>query len=144
MNMDDLPDELIPVALTQTHDNFTTLKLLRREINVIMKHGIQPEEAWYEDHSHHVYSYMEIGWTDIAQRFKQKDNTLYLSATNVSTLLSVLLEELSTSVRFTLVTYYKMIEEIHHIWLYYRDTYVGNETDENIVSMIESLTFMMK
>ena len=144
MDIDDLPDELIPVALTQTHDNFTTLKLLHREINIIMKHGIQPEDGWYEDRSHHVYSYMEIDWVDISERFKQKDSTLYLSATNVSALLSTLMEELSTSVRFTLVTYYKMIEEIHHIWLYYRDTYVGNETDENIVSMIESLTFMMK
>lgn len=144
MDVDTIPDELLPVALTQPHDNYTILKLLRREINYIMKHGIQLSDGWYEERSNYIYSYMEIGWADISLRFKEKDGHLYICAANIVELLYTLTEQLSTSVRFDLMQYYKLIEEIHHIWHYYRNTYVGNETDADMVSMIESMTFLMK
>lgn len=144
MDIDQLPDELIPTALSQkgAFNNYTMLRLLRREIAFIMKHGIQPVDEWYEERSEHIYNYCNINWPALQNKFNNKDHTIYATAKNIEDLLNTLVEELSVSVRFTLVRYYKMIEEIYHVWNYYRELYVGDEDDDNIVDLIESMTHL--
>jgi|APCry1669192010_1035390.scaffolds.fasta_scaffold08677_3 hypothetical protein len=144
MDVDELPDELIPTALSQkgAFNNFTMLKLLRREITFIIKHGIQPVDEWYEERSEHVYHYCNINWFALQNKFQGKDNAIYMAAKIIEDLLNTLMEELSVSVQFTLLRYYKMIEEIYHVWNYYSELYVGDEEDDNIVDLIESMTHL--
>ena len=146
MDIDQLPDELIPTALSQKNDfnNFTTLRLLRREITFIMKHGIQPVDEWYEERSEYVYKYCNINWFALQNKFNNKDHTIYAAAKNIEDLLNTLMEELSVSIRFTLVRYYNMIENIYQIWNYYSELYVGDEDDDNIIDLIESMTHLWK
>jgi hypothetical protein len=143
--IDTMPEDTVLTMLTQLGelDNLKRLKLLRREIQFIVKHRIQPTIEWYEERAHYIYEYETIDWIHLEIRFNQKDSKMHYTAANIIELLELLTQELATSATFTLQAYYKLIEEIHHIWTHYHTTYMGNEDDMSVVELIEDLTHLM-
>ena len=124
------------------HDKGTQLELLRREITYVLQHELQPNQDWYEARTPFIYSYQTVDWTSVINRFNGKDPHMHLTASNITVLLALLEDQLSVSAYFNLHTYYKLLDEIHHIWTYYKQRYVGNETDEDVVDLIEMVGFL--
>ena len=58
-------------------DNETQLELLHYEIEHIVMHGEQPNEAWYDERMNHIQAYQSIDWKDLAARSYQRDNKIY-------------------------------------------------------------------
>lgn len=132
------------VDTLEQYDNYTQLTYLRREIQDILFRTIQPSEEWYRDRIRKVVTYSELDWTGMALRFDGKDHHLHHVATRIVELHDVILEQWSVSPHFHLPTYAHLLEEIDHLWDYYRNQYVGEETDEEVIELIENLTHMMK
>lgn len=129
------------VALHEV-DKGTQLELLRREITYVLQNEIQPSREWFDARTPIVYSYQTVDWSGMINRFNGKDPHMHLTASNITVLLALLEDQLSVSAYFNLHTYYKLLDEIHHIWTYYKQRYVGNETDEDVVDLIEMVGFL--
>lgn len=123
-------------------DKGTQLELLRREITYVLQHEIRVDQEWYEARTPFIYSYQTVDWSGMINRFNGKDPHMHLTASNITVLLALLEDQLSVSAYFNLHTYYKLLDEIHHIWTYYKQRYVGNETDEDVVDLIEMVGFL--
>lgn len=129
------------VALHEV-DKGTQLELLRREITYVLQNEIQPSREWFDARTPIVYSYQTVDWSGMINRFNGKDPHMHLTASNITVLLALLEDQLSVSAYFNLHTYYKLLDEIYHIWTYYKQRYVGNETDEDVVDLIEMVGFL--
>jgi len=123
-------------------DKGAQLELLRREITYVLQHEIQPNQEWYEARTPLIYSYETVDWTSVIDRFNGKDPHMHLTASNITVLLALLEDQLSVSAYFNLHTYYKLLDELHHIWTYYKQHYVGDETDEDVIDLIEMVGFL--
>ena len=121
---------------------YPQLELLRREITYVLQNEIQPSREWFDARTPIVYSYQTVDWSGMINRFNGKDPHMHLTASNITVLLALLEDQLSVSAYFNLHTYYKLLDEIHHIWTYYKQRYVGNETDEDVVDLIEMVGFL--
>jgi hypothetical protein len=138
--MEDLEDEL---STLDQYDNHTQLILLNKEIQYMMIYGIQPAESWYQDRIRYVYTYSELGWKNMSTRFHNKDDYLYRQSQLIADMLEALLQEWSTSPEFNRCTYARLLYEMDRLWRYYQTQYVGNETDDKVVDLIEGLTHLM-
>jgi hypothetical protein len=79
----------------------------------------------------------------MSERFQNKDPYLHETAAAIANMLETLLDEWSVSPVFNLATYARVLYEMDRLWRYYHKQYVGDETDEDIVDIIESMTHMM-
>lgn len=123
-------------------DKGTQLELLRREITYVLQNELQPTQEWYEARTPLIYNYQTVNWSSVINRFNGKDPHMHLTASNITVLLALLEDQLSVSAYFNLNTYYKLLDEIHHIWTYYRQHYVGDETDEDVIDLVEMVSFL--
>lgn len=135
----DIEEEL---EYLEHHTNEHQLKLLQKEINHIVIHGIEPDEKWYTERYKYIKSYAELNWSDMAQRFENKDTYMYATSVYIINLLYELHNEYTTKPTFNLNRYYQLIHEIRSIWEYYSKRYVGGEGDTDVVDLIEGLSFM--
>ena len=123
-------------------DNEEQLNIIMREINHIMCQGIKPSDEWYNDRFRHINLYSHINWADLSNRFDTKDAYINETAANIHQLVGELIEERSTKRVFNLAIYYRAILYIKELWSYYKDTYMGDESDINVVDLIEGLKFL--
>jgi hypothetical protein len=124
------------------YENEEQLNLIMCEINHIMGHGIKPSDEWYNERFQYIYQYSHINWADLSKRFTTKDQYIYGTAADIQQLVSELVEERSTKRAFNIATYYRAILHIKDLWSYYKDTYMGDESDTNVVDLIEGLKFL--
>lgn len=136
---DDIEDML---SNLQRYDNEKQLNLLRKEIGHIYVHGITPSEGWYDDRFKNIYDYSKLGWSDLANRFHQKDEFICNTAIQIAREINELLEERSIRPNFPLLTYYNMINNIYNIWHYYKKVFVGDEDDASVIDLIEGMKFL--
>jgi hypothetical protein len=138
------PEEDIEFQLQhlREYENEKQLDLLRREIGHIVVHGLQPSEGWYDERFEHINQYSKLDWTGLAQRFRGKDDFIYQLAQQTHHLLGELLEERSTKPNFHLQTYRMTLHNIHAVWNYYKQLYMGDEQDTDIMNLIEGIKFM--
>jgi hypothetical protein len=122
--------------------NEKQLDLLRREIGHITAHGIQPCEGWYDERFAHINQYSKLDWSGLATRFHNKDQYLYDAAGYIIRLTHELLEDRATKPNFHLGTYHSFIHNIQNVWKYYKQVYVGDEADKDIMDLIEGIKFM--
>ena len=123
-------------------DNEEQLNLILREINHIMWHGIKPTDDWYNERFHYINTYASINWSDLSSRFDNKDDYINETAAHILELIADLVEERSVKREFNLAKYYRAILNIKELWAYYKDSYMGDESDTNVVDLIEGLKFL--
>lgn len=136
---DDIETQLQHIA---EYDNAKQLELLKREINHIVIHNITPSEGWFDERFKYVHTYSKLDWADLAQRFHSRDSYIYGNAMGIIHSLSEIMEEYSMRPNFHLTTYYNAITLIYQVWNYYHRTYMGDETDDDVVDLIEKIRFM--
>jgi len=138
--MEYLEEEL---SQLEEYDNHGQLLLLIRESQHMMIYGMEPNEDWYQQRAPFLYTYAELSWKAMSERFHDKDPYLHQTAAAIADMLKSLIDEWSTSPVFNLATYSRVLYEMDRLWRYYKTQYVGNETDEDVVDVIESMTHMM-
>jgi hypothetical protein len=124
--------------------NAKQLDLLRREVGHIVAHGLIPPEGWYDERFEHINMYSHLGWAEMAKRFHNKDQYLHDTALYIMRLSDELLEERGTKPNFHLTTYYNLIMNVQNIWNYYKQVYGGNESDTDMMDLIEGMSFLFK
>ena len=142
MNIDSSNAVIHDLEALHALDKGEQLEVLRREITYVLQHELQPTQEWYEDRTPLIYNYQTVNWSSVINRFNGKDPHMHLTASNITVLLALLEDQLSVSAYFNLNTYYKLLDEIHHIWTYYRQHYVGDETDEDVIDLVEMVSFL--
>lgn len=120
-------------------DNLTQLQLLNYEIQHIMEHGIQPEPQWYSERFLKIHNYSELDWNSFMQSFLNKNEFIVESSCKIMSLLHSLQEEWSCSPIFDLEKYYELLNEIHSVWSYFSENYMGEEDDQDVVDLIIGL-----
>ena len=123
-------------------DNVKQLELLKKEIGFLYSHGITPSEGWYDERYKMIDTYSKIDWFGLASRFHNKDDFIHDRALYVGRALSELMEERGTRPNFNLQTYYALIHEIDNVWKYYHQMYMGDETDDDVLNLIEGMKFL--
>ncbi len=133
-------------ALTHLKEfsNEKQLELLKREIGHIMVHSVVPSEGWYDERFEHINLYAHLGWSQLAQRFHNKDEYLHNTAIYIMRLADELLEERGSKPNFHLTTYYNLIMNVQNIWNYYKQVYCNDESDIDMMGLIEGMTFLFK
>jgi hypothetical protein len=126
----------------KTYDNEKQLNLLRREIGHIIAHGLQPPEGWYDERFEYIHQYSQLDWTNLATRFGNKDQYLHDTAIYIIRLARELLDERETKPNFHLQTYHTFVHSVHAVWCYYKQVYAQEETDTDILDLIEGIKFM--
>ena len=139
-DMEDIEEELSNLDKYTNHEQ---LILLVRESQHMMIYGILPNEDWYQQRSSYLHAYSDLSWKAMSERFYNKDQYIHETAAAIANMLEILLEEWSTSPEFNLATYARVLYEMDRLWRYYHKQYVGDEDDEDIVDIIESMTHMM-
>jgi hypothetical protein len=123
-------------------DNEKQLELLRKEIDHILAHALSPSEGWYDERFDYIAKYSQLDWRGLSERFYEKDEFLHNIAIYIISLLKELIEDRCTRPNFNLETYHLLIHNIQNTWTYYKDVYMGDETDVDVLDLIEGLTFM--
>ena len=138
--MEDIEEELSELDKYTNHEQ---LIILVRESQHMMIYGIQPNEDWYQQRAPYLHAYSDLSWKAMSERFHNKDQYLHQTAADIANMLESLLDEWSTTPEFNLATYARALYEMDRLWRYYHKQYVGDETDEDMVDIIESMTHMM-
>lgn len=124
------------------YDNLKQLKLLKKEIGLILAQGIIPPEEWYTDRFMNIYTYSTLAWDNLVKRFDKRDEYIYNTASYIIRLLNELLEERSVKASFNLESYSCLLFNILSVWIYYNRAYMGGETDSDMLDLIEGIQFM--
>ena len=132
----------IPSMTLESLDNLTQLTLLREEIQAILHHQVQPSSSWYTQRIRQIYTYAELNWNGFAADFEGKNAMLHRTALHIQGRLAYLMTEWSCGPDFSLTHYAALLNEIAALWTTYHATYVGNETDEDVLDIIQSMTHM--
>ena len=77
-----------------------------------------------------------------ADSVSNKDEYINETAAHILELIGDLVEERGVKREFNLAKYYRAILNIKELWAYYKDSYMGDESDTNIVDLIEGLKFL--
>jgi hypothetical protein len=124
------------------YENEEQLNLILREINYIMWNGLKPDDDWYNERFHYINLYSHINWADLSKRFDTKDDYIYQTSAHILQLIGDLVEERGVKRQFNLAKYYRAILNIKELWKYYKEAYMGDESDTNVVDLIEGLKFL--
>ena len=142
---DEKKDDPVPADIEmelqqlEDKDNLTQLQLLNLEIQHIMEHGIQPDSQWYSERFLKIHNYSELDWNSFMQSFLNKNEFIVESSCKIMSLLHSLQEEWSCSPIFDLEKYYELLNEIHSVWSYFSENYMGQEEDQDVVDLIIGL-----
>lgn len=130
------------IAHIKEKTNLQQLELLKKEIGHIMAHSANPCEGWFDERFEFIDTYSKLDWTGLMDRFKNKDNYIYETSLYIIRLIDELVEERESCPNFNLLTYYRIINNIYNIWNYYHHAYMGNETDRDVLDLIEGISFL--
>jgi hypothetical protein len=122
-------------------DNQTQLELLHHEIEHILMHGEQPNEAWYQKRINHIQAYQSIDWKDLATRSYQHDSKIYEASVHIIDHLEQLEVEWSAYPTFNLYIYQRLLEMIRSVWKYYSHEYCVTDVT-NTVDILDLMNSM--
>ncbi len=120
--------------------NLEELHRLYSEATQLLINNTPPSEGWYDSHFQYIYKYSELNWRDLAERFRYKDNIVFTLATTINLYIEELMEEYGGKPDFDFNKYYTVLCNIINIWNYYSEKYIGGETDQDILDLIEGIT----
>jgi hypothetical protein len=129
-------------AAEEAKENANILDQLRREIAHIITYSITPSEGWYDERYQYIDQYSKIDWRGMMEKFNKKDQYVYDTAQYIMRLLEELIDERGTKPNFNLQTYHRVIHDIQNLWYYYSQVYLGEETDESVLDIIQGMKFL--
>jgi hypothetical protein len=135
-------DTEVEADVIEDPGNLKKLELLRQEIAHIISLNLQPSEGWYDERYTYIDTYLKLDWQGMMSRFKNKDEYIHATAKFIISYLEELEDERGTKPNFNLHTYHKVIHDIYNLWYYYSQVYLGNETDEDVIDLIEGMKFL--
>lgn len=123
-------------------NNYDQLLVLTQEIELIFYHQYDPPDDWYQHRIQKIHTYSEIDWLGMSARFQHKNPMIAEGSMHIHNMLQELLEEWSSSPSFTLSVYHRVLHHILEMWQFYQATYIGKETDDEVIDLIEQMTHM--
>jgi hypothetical protein len=123
-------------------DNLTQLTVLIMEIHIIQLRSVPPTPEWYAQRFRKVAAYAELDWTGMAHRFQGKNHIIHNASLHILHDLHQLQYEWGSSPTFSLHAYASLLTKINELWEHYQSEYIGDETDEDVLDLIEQMTHM--
>lgn len=123
-------------------DNLEQLDKLHQEVSCIAINGVQPPDEWYDNRIGYIVEYSNLNWTDLSQKFYQKDQFIYEKTIEIQQLINRLIEERAVKRAFNIPTYHLLLYNIKTVWNYYNTTYICGETDIDVVDLVEGMKFL--
>lgn len=123
-------------------DNFPQLVLLKEESTHLQHHGLMPSVDWFHARFRYILLYQSINWQDLAREFEHKHAMIHTSSTTIYQILNYIHNEYETNETFNLTLYNQLLHLIHDVWITYSTTYMGDETDMDIVDLIAGMMHM--
>ncbi len=127
---------------TEEEDNLGDLERLYNEATYMMKNNIIPTEGWYDDRYKYIYKYSHLNWDEMSSKFRNKDSLIYDLCVHTKMYIQDILDGYSGTPNFDFNTYYMIICNVLRLWKYYSNKYVGDETDIELVDLVESMSFL--
>jgi hypothetical protein len=134
-------NEMVQENKERQQTNWDEFMELYQEAMQVALEQVQPSEGWYDRHFRYVYKYHMIDWNGLADKFKDKDNILYGLSTRTRDIIQELMDEYGGRPNFSFDNYYTMLCSIHNLWMYYKNTYIGEEDDTDVVDLVEMMSF---
>jgi hypothetical protein len=125
-------------------DNLTQLSVLIMEIHIIQLRSIPPAPEWYIQRFRKIAEYAELDWTGMAHQFQGKNHLIHTSSLQILHHLHQLQYEWGSSPTFSLSAYAGLLTNINKLWEHYQREYIGEETDGDILDLIEKMTHMAR
>jgi hypothetical protein len=89
-----------------------------------------------------IYDYATIGWMEMSERLEGKDPFISTTSRDIMKQLKQLMAEWDYRPTISLPVYYRVLHDIQDVWGRYRTQYVGEEEDEDVVGLIEQMTYV--
>lgn len=123
-------------------DNLADLERLYAEATEMIAKNQPPTEGWYDDRYKYIYKYSHLNWDEMASKFLNKDQYIHDLCIQTKAHIQDILDGYSGTPNFDFRLYYIILTNILTLWRYYSNKYVGEETDTDIVDLVEALTFL--
>jgi hypothetical protein len=126
------------------HDmsNEDKLELLIHEIKQVIIYNLPLDNGWYTKRMEFIYDYATIGWIEMSERLEGKDPFISNTSRDIMAQLKQLMTEWDHRPTISLPVYYRVLHDIQDVWGRYRTQYVGEEEDEDVVGLIEQMTYV--
>jgi hypothetical protein len=123
-------------------DNLTQLTVLIMEIHIIQLRSIPPTPDWYVQRFRKISAYAELDWAGMARRFQGKNPLIHNASLHILLDLHQLQYEWGSSPEFSLHAYASLLTKINELWGHYQREYIGDETDDDVLDLIEQMTHL--
>jgi hypothetical protein len=141
-SLDDLMTLESKFATIHDMNNEDKLELLIHEIKQVIIYNLPLDNGWYTKRMEFIYDYATIGWMEMSERLEGKDPYISNTSRDIMTQLKQLMAEWDHRPTISLPVYYRVLHDIQDVWGRYRTQYVGEEEDEDVVGLIEQMTYV--
>ena len=119
-------------------ENIDQLRILVKEINIIMGHKIVPSANWYEERVGFIRTYNSLNWEYLITQFRDCNPFLASTSERLKETMTVILEQWKQGL-FSLQHYQYVIYNVNNIWTYYSSNYVTSDGMEDLLMGMSSL-----
>ena len=118
-------------------NNLDELYSLYNEASKMIINNVRPSEGWYEDRFKYIYKYSTIDWDGLIKRLGDKDHIILHLAIQIREVIESLMDDYGGKPDFNFNKYFSLLTNVINIWKYYNEKYMGDETDSDIIDLIE-------
>ena len=141
-SLDDLMTLESKFANIHDMSNEDQLELLIHEIKQVIIYNLPLDNGWYTRRMEFIYDYATIGWMEMSERLEGKDPFISTTSRDIMKQLKQLMAEWDYRPTISLPVYYRVLHDIQDVWRRYQTQYVGEEEDEDVVGLIEQMTYV--
>jgi hypothetical protein len=141
-SLDDLMTLESKFANIHDMSNEDQLELLIHEIKQVIIYNLPLDNGWYTRRMEFIYDYATIGWIEMSERLEGKDPFISNTSREIMKQLKQLMAEWDYRPTISLPVYYRVLHDIQDVWRRYQTQYVGDEEDEDVVGLIEQMTYV--
>lgn len=109
-------------------DNIAQLELLIKEINLIGEYKLHMTPGWYEDRIKYIHTYSQLDWDQLIHEFKVTNLVLSAKCLQIKSAITSLISKYTVGF-FELDLYAYILNNVRSVWIYYRNTYIGDDYD---------------
>lgn len=128
--------------VVEEEDNLRDLYRIHEEATYLLTNNLKPIDEWYTTRLKYIEKYSELGWEEMANRFRNKDNIVYDLCMRINMYIDDILQSYNKDKKFDFSVYYSVLCNIVNLWKHYSEKFVGQETDTDIIDLVEGLAFL--